>query len=46
MTIFCRAATDPPKTENQTKEKKEEMDRRLNILQSFQPKSPASNIEL
>ena len=28
------------------KEKKEEMDRRLNILQSFQPKSPASNIEL
>lgn len=28
------------------KEKKEEMDRRLNILQSFQPKSPASNTEL
>nr|CAH0113559.1 unnamed protein product [Daphnia galeata] len=28
------------------KEKKEEMDRRLNILQSFQPKSPAPNTEL
>lgn len=28
------------------KEKKDEMERRVNILQSFQPKSPAANTEL